>query len=435
MAIEVRLPQLSEEMNEGTVTRWLKQVGDPVAKGEPLVEVETEKVIVEVEATEDGVLLEILAGEQEVVPVDGVLCVIGQPGERPAEMKAKPSPKKASGVPAEEAANGGSSNVVPLVQPPPVEAPASIRLETAVGEQAQPQLVVTPLARRVARELNIDLGKVTGSGIGGKVIMSDLQPFMGSGTAGRPAPPLPDARPAAAAPARPMGAGGAEFEDVAHSALRGIVARRMAESKAAIPHFYMTAEIDVTECLALRGRLNAKMADGRITVNDMMLKAAAVALGEVPGVNAEYMDGAVRRYRGAHIAFATAIEEGLVTPVLRDCQIKSIGVIARETAGLIEQAKSRTLKPEQMQGGTFTISNLGMRDVVEFSAIINPPQVAILAVARPVERPVVKNGWVVIRSLLNATLSADHRALDGVTGADFLEALKAVLEDPERMLL
>jgi pyruvate dehydrogenase E2 component (dihydrolipoamide acetyltransferase) len=197
----------------------------------------------------------------------------------------------------------------------------------------------------------------------------------------------------------------------------------------------MSTEIDVTACLAMRKRLNGKMSEGRISMNDIMLKAAAAALGRVPAVNATYLEGAVRRFTEAHIGFAVAIEEGLVTPVVRDCHLKGIGAIARESAALIDGAKSRRLKPRDMEGGTFTISNLGMYDVVEFSAIISPPQVGILAIARPVERAVVKNGWVVVRSMLNATLSADHRALDGVTGAEFLAAFKAVLQDPEQMLL
>jgi len=434
MAIELRLPRMSEEMQEGTVIRWLKQEGDAVAKGEPVVEVETEKVIVEVEAPEDGVLLQIVALEQEVVPVDGVLCMIGKPGEKAGAAKAAGSKKSVPLEPAPPEPPG--SNVVRLVQTSPPElAP------TPGGAGPALQAVVTPLARRVAQELGIDLAQVTGSGIGGKIIMSDLQPFLSGGAA--PAETAAVAAPAARAPA-PMAQAPAPMagriptaahQDVPHTPLRGTVARRMAESKARIPHFYMSTEIDVTACLAMRKRLNGKMSEGRISMNDIMLKAAAAALGRVPALNATYLEGAVRRFAEAHIGFAVAIEEGLVTPVVKDCQLKGIGAIARESAALIDRAKSRRLKPQDMEGGTFTISNLGMYDVVEFSAIISPPQVGILAIARPVERAVVINGWVVVRSMLNATLSADHRALDGVTGAEFLAAFKAVLQDPEQMLL
>ena len=448
MATELRLPRMSDEMQEGTVSRWLKQEGDAVAKGDPLVEVETEKVIVEVEATISGVLLEIVAREQEIVPVDGVLCLIGKQGEKP--RAARSSLEKQPGQPASnEAARPAASNVVPLVQTSPPAVAQSAVAQSVHETAAVADAVVTPLARRVARELGIDLAEVQGSGIGGKIIMSDLQPYMAGGKpeAADPAvrrnPPaarltaLPTRSPVAQPVPGPtaLSAQGPTYTDVPHSPMRGTVARRMAESKAGIPHFYMTIEIDMAACLAKRDQLNEKMSGGRISMNDVMVKAAAAALMKVPELNAEYTQGAVRRYAVAHIGFAVAIDEGLVTPVLRDCHAKGIGTIARESAQLIEKAKSRALRPEDMQGGTFTISNLGMHEVVEFSAIINPPQVGILAIARPVERPVVKNGWVVISPRLNATLSADHRAVDGVTGAAFLTAFKTVLEDPEQMLL
>ena len=450
MATELRLPRMSEEMEEGTVSRWLKQEGDTVEKGEPLVEVETEKVIVEVEATIGGILLQIVAQEQDVVPVDGVLCMIGKAGEKAPPAKSVGARQQAN---ADEAQPPEvESNVVPLVQPSPSAAamPAEIQTSSSAAvqtaevqatvENTAAQGVITPLARRVARELGIDLSKVNGSGIGGKIIMSDLQPFLAGGNPSKSAPSVSAARSArhtlvSAADVSAAKAPATDFQDVPHTPMRSTVARRMAESKAHIPHFYMTTEIDVAACLALRKRLNEKMRDGHITMNDVMLKATAAALGRVPALNAEIMDGGVRRFAGVHIGFAVAIDEGLVTPVLRDCHIKGIGSIARESTALIERAKSRALKPADMRGGTFTISNLGMHEVVEFSAIINPPQVGILAVARPVERTVVRNGWVVVRPQLNATLSADHRAVDGVTGAVFLAALKELLEDPEQLLL
>ena len=433
MATELRLPRVSDEMQEGTVSRWLVKEGDTVAKGDPLVEVETEKVIVEVEATTGGILLEIVAQEQQVVPVDGVLCLIGKASEKPraAKSSGKQQPLHTD---TEDAGQPVSSNVVPMVQTPPQ---STVQPEGAQSASVS-QAVVTPLARRVALELGVDLNQVKGSGIGGKIIMSDLQPFLGGGTqaiaaAGAPSR-APTVRPSPP-PAPSPQAEGTTFQDVPHSPMRGAVARRMKESKAQIPHFYMTTEIDMAACLAWRDRLNKSLPEGKISLNDVMLKAAAGALMRVPEVNGEFRDGAVRRYGEAHIGFAVALDDGLVTPVLRDCQAKSIGTIAREAAELIERAKARSLKTEDMQGGTFTISNLGMHDIVEFSAIINPPQVGILAIARPVERAVVKNGWVVTSPRLNATLSADHRAVDGITGAAFLAAFKDELEDPERLLL
>jgi pyruvate dehydrogenase E2 component (dihydrolipoamide acetyltransferase) len=431
MAVEVRLPKLSDEMEEGTVSRWLKQVGEAVTQGEPLVEVETEKVIVEVEANADGVLLRIVAQEQEVVPVEGVLCLIGEAGEKVAERPAAAPPARARPA-ASQGGGGPPSNVVPLMQPQAGD--------DAMNESPpSPDVAITPLARRVATELGVDLSSVRGTGIGGKIIMSDLQPFLSGdvqekAAVGRPQR-SPEPAPAAAPREEPVREPGAQSRDEPLSRLRSTIARRMGESKREIPHFYMTAEIDVTDCLAFRKRLSGKPGDPRITVNDLMIKAAAGALRKVPEVNAEFRDGAIRRYDAVHIGFAVAAEEGLVTPVVRDCHIKAIGAIARETSELIERARKRTLAAADLQGGTFTISNLGMYDVSEFAAIINPPQVGILGIAKPAERAVAKNGWVVVRTMMNATLSADHRAIDGVTAAAFLDAFRQELGDPERLLL
>jgi pyruvate dehydrogenase E2 component (dihydrolipoamide acetyltransferase) len=463
MAVEVHLPKLSDEMTEATISRWLKEVGESVDKGEPIVEVETEKVIVEVEAPRAGVIVEIVAAEQEVVPVDGLLCRIGAPGERTvpqrAARQAAPEAAPETAAAAEPAAQvaapphaaeiaaqaGGpaaaatASNVVNLRQRPAPAAQVAGRLRGG----AAVSVAASPLARRVAEELGIDLTAVQGTGIGGKVVMADLQPYLEQPQS--PAAPAPAPRTAApqtappGAPQAPPASSAATtetgFADVPHSSLRRTIARRMSEAKGGIPHFYMTVEADVTEVLALRERLNAALSDGRVSVNDLMVKAAALALERVPALNATYTDNAVRRYTGVHIGVATAIDDGLVTPVLRDCQLKTVGRIARESAALIAKAHARTLAAEELQGGTFTVSNLGMTEVVEFAAIVNPPQVGILAIARPVERPAAHQGRVVLRKLLRATLSADHRAVDGVTGAAFLTAFKEVLEHPERLML
>lgn len=426
MAIEVRLPKLSDEMAEATISRWLKAVGDAVEKGEPIVEVETEKVIVEVESTHAGILVEILAGEQEMVAVDAVLCRIGKAGEvvqNAAGLSAAPKappPEPPAGEPREAA------NVVALHHRGGAAPPAA----PGRGET----VTASPLARRVAESLGIDLTDLTGSGAGGKIVMADLQPHLGAihprGVAVQGAQSVPSAPPAVATPAP-----GEPGREQPLGSLRRTVARRMAESKREVPHFYMTAEVDVTDALALRERLNRSLADGRISVNDLMLKATALALAQVPELNAEFTGEGLIRHPAVHLGFATAIDEGLVTPVVRDCHLKSLGGIARETALLIAKARGRTLLPADLQGGTFTISNLGMYPVVEFSAIINPPQAGILAIAQPRQRPVPEGERVVFRQFLKATLSADHRAVDGVTGARFLEVFKEVLESPERLML
>jgi pyruvate dehydrogenase E2 component (dihydrolipoamide acetyltransferase) len=444
MAVEVRLPRLSDEMAEATISRWLKEVGESVDQGEPIVEVETDKVIVEVEAPRAGILLEIVAAEQEVVPVDGLLCRIGQPGERPA-------PHHPTRRPAPEAAAPSGSNVVSMPPRPAAQeaAPAAtpaVRVATTRGGPAAP-VAASPLARRVAEELGIDLTGVPGTGIGGKVVMADLQPYLPAGPAAASSAPAATApaRAAAAAPlqARPAATrqapagrpGGTVDEEVPHSSLRRTIARRMSEAKPGIPHFYLTAEVDVTDLLAMRERLNAAQQELHVSVTDFLIRVAALALQRVPALNATYTEDAVRRSAAVHIGIATAIDDGLVTPVLRDCHAKSVGQIAREARVLVERARARKLAAEDLQGGTFTISNLGMYEVVEFSAIINPPQVGILAVARPQQQPVARDGQVVLRTLLRVTLSADHRAVDGVTGAEFLQAFKHTLEHPEQLVL
>ena len=440
MAVEVRLPRLSDEMAEATISRWLKEVGESVDQGEPIVEVETDKVIVEVEAPRAGILLEIVAAEQEVVPVDGLLCRIGQPGERPAPAAAAPTGAKATPAAPTRSQPGpaGGSNVVsmpprPAVpEPAPPAAPAApaVPVATTRGGPAAP-VAASPLARRVAEELGIDLTGVPGTGIGGKVVMADLQPYLPAGPAAAPL----QARPAATRQAPAGRPGGAVDAEVPHSSLRRTIARRMSEAKPGIPHFYLTAEVDVTDLLAMRERLNAAQQELHVSVTDFLIRVAALALQRVPALNATYTEDAVRRSAAVHIGIATAIDDGLVTPVLRDCHAKSVGQIAREARVLVERARARKLAAEDLQGGTFTISNLGMYEVVEFSAIINPPQVGILAVARPQQQPVARDGQVVLRTLLRVTLSADHRAVDGVTGAEFLQAFKHTLEHPEQLVL
>ena len=438
MAVDVRMPRFSDDMEEGAVSRWLKQVGDRVEKGEPIVEVETDKVIVEVEAAADGVLAEILAQEQEIVPVDGILCRIVSVEEAAVTKSAL-----AGSAAPTSAEPPGESLAAPLakMQPQPVAAPSNVVpliQPAADGSAGQP--LITPLARRIAQQLGIDLSSVRGSGIGGKIIKTDLQghisavqgappeAFVPSGGAPAPAGRTDPARTAVPLPA-------ANYEEVPKSPLRRTVARRMTESKAGIPHFHMTAEVDTTEMLALRDQINTQANGRRITVNDQMIKAVALTLERVPDVNSAYLNDMVRRYGEVHIGFAVSIDAGLVTPVVRDCHLKSMGRIATEAAGLIDRAKSRKLRPDDLDGGTFTISNMGMFDVVAFSAIINPPQVGILAIPRPVERPVAVDGRVVVRSRLQVTLSSDHRAIDGVTAAAFLKAFKDVVENPVNLML
>jgi pyruvate dehydrogenase E2 component (dihydrolipoamide acetyltransferase) len=376
---------------------------------------------VEVEANEAGVITEIVATEQSIVPVGGLLCRIGAKGEAVSSRPAAKAAPIAKPAPAPKPSPAPATNVVAM----PSRAPAR-------AANVPDGALISPLARRVAGELGIDLSTIKGTGIGGKIVVSDLQPYLGTAQVARGAPQAqalvaPDYRAAVASVP-------GDFTDMPHTSLRRTIARRLAESKQHIPHFYMTAEIDVTDLLRERERLNKALPDDKVTVNDLMIKGAALALEQVPDLNAAYLGDAVRRFASVHIGFAVAIDEGLVTPVVRDCHVKSIGRIAREARELVDRAKSRGLTPQDLQGGTFTISNLGMFDVVEFAAIINPPQVGILAIAQPQQKPVIHKGRQVVRSRLMATVSADHRAVDGVTAARFLKALKDVLELPEKVL-
>jgi len=440
MATELRLPRFGEEMQEGTVSRWLKQVGEPVTQGEPLVEVETEKVIVEVEAPVAGVLLEIVAPEHQVVPVNGLLGRIGKAADEriplaPVAAAAFSRPSEQAGAAAPVQAPAPAGKVLPLPKrssPPP--APAR-------GYGGAP---ASPLARRVAEQAGLDLAQVTGSGIAGKIVLADLQPLLATDK-GTSAPRQWSAEVPHSAEAAAPGAAGAPvpgdstatqaYEDLAFGPLRRTIARRMAESKTTIPHFYVATEADVTDLLVLRRQLNGAAPESHVSVNDMIIRATALALVQVPALNGTSIPTGVRLHSAVHMGVAVATEQGLLTPVVRDCHLKSVGRIAAETAQLIQRARERTLTAAELQGGTFTISNMGMYDVADFAAIINPPQVAILAVAQAQERPLALAGLLLTRQVLKLTVSGDHRALDGVIVARFLQALKALLERPQRLLL
>ena len=426
MATALRMPKLSDAMNEATISRWLKALGDEVAKGEPVVEVETDKVIVEVEAPQAGVILEILAQEQAVVPVDGIICHIGLSGEgtlggEPSSEIKAPSPgKNLSSPPNPGSAVGRQPHSRKGVEFPKESAPAP------PGNSNE----ASPLARRVAREMGLDLASIPGSGIGGKVVMADLESFLPSTAA-----PVRSSAAQGHTQSRPEGAAG--FTELPPNAMRRAIAEKMALSKQEIPHFYMSCEVDLTACQLWRTRANASLenAEVSISLHAIILKASAQALAQAPELNATYENQLIRRFEAMHVGFAVELGEGLLTPVVRDCQLKSVGNIARESALLADKARKRSLVADELNGATFTVSNLGKFDVTEFSAIINPPQVAILAIPRPVLRPVVRQGRIQPREMLTITLSADHRAVDGADAARFLEAFKAVLEHPERLAL
>jgi pyruvate dehydrogenase E2 component (dihydrolipoamide acetyltransferase) len=421
MASQVVMPKMSDTMEEGVVVKWLKREGDSVHPGEPLAEIETDKAVLELEAPTPGVLRRILVPEDSKVPVGQLIAVIAGADEDIAPLVgATPTP---SGSPA---AGGAPSPVGAAASP--VVAAASLR----------ERIDASPLARRMAEEAGIDIAQVRGTGPGGRVVKRDIEAFLAQRQlASPPSPALGAPAEVAAQPRQPAApTPGADFHDRELSLMRQTIARRMAQSKTTVPHFYVTTEIDMGPALALRQSLN-EAADGdlKISVNDLILKAVANALRQFPRLNVSYVDGKLRQHQRVHLSMAVALDDGLITPVIRDCDRKSLGEIAREARDLAERARARRLRPEEYTGGTFSVSNLGIYDVEDASAIINPPEAAILAVGRVREQPVVVDGQLTIGQRMKATLSCDHRVVDGALAAQFLGVLKRLLEQPLRLML
>jgi len=425
------------DMQEGTLVRWLKAPGDPVQRGEPIAEVETDKAVVEIESFHSGVVKELLIGEGQTVPVGTPIAIIDT-GEADADV-GEPQTEAPAGAaaPAAPAAAPATTAAAPAaaVAPAPAAAPAAPPAAPAApapaaegappaGQNGAQRIKASPLARRLAAEHGISLQGLTGSGPGGRIVKQDVLAAVAQAAAA----PAPAAAPAAA-PVRPD-------EVVPLSRMRQTIARRMSESKQQAPHFYVTMAIDMDRAMALREEIKA-LGDEvpPVSVNDLVLKATALALVRHPSLNASLEGDAIRYHGAVHLAMAVALEDGLITPVIRDAHAKSLVEIAREARELAEAARAGRLKPEQYQGGTFTVSNLGMFGVEDFVAIINPPQGAILAVGGVLEQPVVRNGQLTVGRVMRVTVSADHRVTDGAQVAQFLQDLKAILENPLRLLL
>ncbi len=422
MANIIEMPKLSDTMTVGTLAKWLKKEGDVVKAGDMLAEVETDKATMELECFFDGTILKIYAPGGSQVALGAPLCAIGKPGEAaPA-----PAPK----APAAPAAT--SPAPVPAPAPAPVAAPAPAAVVApaptpAPAPVAAGRIKATPLARKVAAAKGIDLARVQGSGPGGRIRRADVL-----AAAAAPAPA------AARAAASVLAKGPIQEERaVAVSNMRGAIARRLLESKTQLPHFYVEIEIDAAPLTTLREQLNAALeGEGvKLSVNDFILKASAEALRRVPQVNASWEGNQIRYFAAAHVSFAVAIEDGLITPVVRDAHLKSIFAISAEAKALGKRAKEKKLAPAEFTGGTFCVSNLGMMGIPRFSAIINPPNAAILAVGAAVRKPVVRGDRIEIGQTLTVTLSCDHRVVDGAVGAQYLNALKSLLESPALLLL
>ncbi len=439
MANIIEMPKLSDTMTVGTLAKWLKKEGDVVKSGDMLAEVETDKATMELESFFDGTLLKIFTPNGAQVALGAALCAIGKPGEK-VEAPASTAPASATAAPA------------PVAAPTPVEpatvlTPAATRVpaaEPSVTSAQEGRVKISPLARKLAAEKSLDPSHLTGSGPGGRIVRADVE-----AAAARPAPhsQISNAKSQIGAPGAkgPVASGPSlltkgpiqEERTVPVSNMRAAIARRLLESKTQLPHFYVEIEIDAEPLLVLREQLNTGLEqDGvKLSVNDFILKASAEALRRVPQVNGSWEGDQIRYLAAAHVSFAVAIEDGLITPVIRDTHLKSLFQISAEAKSLGKLAKDKKLKPEQFTGGTFCVSNLGMMGIPKFSAIINPPNAAILAIGTTVKKPVVKNDRIVVGQTMTLTLSCDHRVVDGAVGARYLGALKQLLESPALLLV
>lgn len=410
----ITMPQLGFDMQEGTLVRWLKQPGDTVKRGEAVAEIETDKAVIEIESFENGVITELLIEAGTTVPVGEPIAIVDT-----GDGGATAPPKAAAAAPETVAETAAAPAPAAAVS-----APATPAATAQPGTAETLRVKASPLARRLAAEHSVDLHGLNGSGPGGRIVKQDV--LAAASSASAPATSGVTTTPAPTA----------EDEVIPLTRMRQTIARRLVESKQQTPHFYVTMAIDMGDAMDLRAELK-KLGDKvpSVSVNDLVMKATAVALQSHPSLNSSFEGDAIRIHGAVHLSMAVAVEGGLITPVIRDCHAKSLTQIAADARELAEAARAGTLQPQQYQGGTFTISNLGMFGVEEFSAIINPPQAAILAVSGVIEQPVVRDGELTAARVMRVTVSADHRATDGAQVALFLQELKHILENPLRLLV
>ncbi|HYD31194.1 MAG TPA: pyruvate dehydrogenase complex dihydrolipoamide acetyltransferase [Azospirillaceae bacterium] len=443
MPIEILMPALSPTMTEGTLAKWLKSEGDEIKAGDVLAEIETDKATMEVEAVDEGRLGKILvAAGTAGVAVNQPIAVLLEEGEETGAIAAKPAPK--AEVP------------MPAAGPAPAPAPASASHAARPNGAAHGDRVfASPLARRLAAQAGIELAMIRGSGPNGRIVRADVEAAAKGGAPARPpaaaepavaalaqvaAGPAPAAKPAPV----PAAGGNAKelsdklgmrYKEVPNTSMRKTIARRLTEAKQTVPHFYLTIDCQVDELLKVRAELNSRSDDYKLSVNDFVIRAVALGLKKVPAANAAWSDDAILMYDNADVSVAVATPSGLITPIIKTAEGKGLAQISNEMKDLAKRARDGKLKPEEYLGGTFSVSNLGMFGIRQFEAIINPPQGCILAVGAGEQRPVVKDGALVVATVMTCTLSADHRVVDGAVGAEFLAVFKKYIEDPLTMLL
>ncbi len=437
MATKVVMAQLSPTMEEGKLIEWKVNEGDAIAQGDIVAEIETDKANMDVEALGGGVLRKIFVQPGQTVPVGALIGVIADPEEAIDDVIAAAA---AEGAAAGEATPEEAAP--PAEEAPPPEDPTPASSPVTQGDE---RLKVSPVARRIAAERGLDLATVPGSGPGGRIIKADVEAALAAPADSLPTAATRTAEPrtvetadvATPAPAATVTPTAPPLEDRVEEAspMRKAIARRLVQSLGPVPHFFLTSEIDMGRALELRADLNARASEGKIGVNDLLLKATAEALARHPAVNASWEGEAVRYHGRVDVGIAVAMEGGLITPIVRNASSKGLRQISNEARDLIARARDRKLLPEEYQGATFSVSNLGKFEIDQFTAIINPPEAGILAVGRTTEKPVVVDGEMVIRKRMRVTMSCDHRVIDGATGADFLGTFKAMLENPLEMIL
>jgi pyruvate dehydrogenase E2 component (dihydrolipoamide acetyltransferase) len=471
------MPKLSPTMEEGQLSRWLKNEGDKVGVGEPLAEIDTDKATMEAQALATGVLRKILVPAGETVPLGAIIAIIGEPDEDISGLLSEASSGAAQaerneGVKSAEARAYGMPAEIATVVPDGERTQATIEGQPLKGEaggaptQAQPgasgsggaqaapgaqpaaaggngqrgdgRLIVSPIAARMAADAGINLNTLTGSGPGGRIVKRDIEEAMKGGVAQPQAQPQAQppaqpqeeqARPAQQPVAQPAG-GAAPYREENVTTMRATIARRLVTSLGPVPHIFLTTEIEMDKTAEMRKQLNELDPENKVSINDFVIKVAAVALMQHPAVNSSFQDKTIRYYERADVGVAVALENGLITPVVRAANTKSVGQISREVKELAERARNRKLAPDEYTGATFSVSNLGMFGISEFTALINPPEACILAVGAMTPTPVVREGQVTVRQMMRVTLSCDHRVVDGATGAKFLQTLKKILENP-----
>ncbi len=431
MAEVIKMPRMSDTMEEGNIVAWHKEVGDEVEIGDLLAEVETDKATMDFESPSDGFLLHIAISEG-AVPIGGIMAIIGEKGEDISALLA----------------GGGQEDTPTETKEEQPKAPAPQGEETAVvpkeevpiaASTSDDRIKASPLAKSMAKEAGVNLASIVGSGDNGRIIKKDIEAFLSGGVGVKnPSPKQVEVRKPLATPKSQVSLlsdeAGGNYEDVPVSQMRKVIARRLGESKFSAPHFYLTIKVRMDKAIETRKKLN-EIAETKISFNDLVVKSAAASLRKHPNINSSWLGDRIRYNKDVNIGVAVAVDEGLLVPVIRNTDQKSLSDINLEVRELAGKAKERKLQPQEMQGNTFTISNLGMFGIEEFTAIINPPDACILAVGTIVKEPVVEGDQIVVGSTMKVTLSCDHRVVDGAMGASFLQTFKGMMEDPIRMLV